>query len=373
MLLHKYKLYAALAFTRANKLNRVIIDGPNRRFGIVTCGKTYMDVRQALDDLGIDDDYAKRIGLSLYKVGMTWPLEREGVRHFAEGLEEILVVEEKRALMENQLKEQLYNWKESVRPKVVGKFDESGEWILPFRRRADAGAHRARDRQAHRALPHQPGDRRPAEVPGGEGKGADRLQARHPARRLFLLRLPAQYLDQGCRKGSRALAGIGCHIMASWMDRGTETFTQMGGEGATWIGQAPFSKTRHVFQNLGDGTYYHSGPAGDPRRGRLRRQHHLQDPVQRRRCDDRRPAGRRAADRADDRPSIGVGGACQDHRRHRRRGKISDRPISRRACSSIIATSWIPSSARCARSRASPPSSTTRPAPRRNAGGASAA
>src|SRR5215813_6867702 len=130
-LLHRYKLYAALAFTRANKLNKVIIDGPNRRFGIVTCGKTYMDVRQALDDLGIDDDYAKRIGLSLYKVGMTWPLEREGVRHFAEGLEEILVVEEKRALMENQLKEQLYNWKESVRPKVVGKFDEERDWILP--------------------------------------------------------------------------------------------------------------------------------------------------------------------------------------------------------------------------------------------------
>ena len=102
-----------------------------------------MDVRQALDDLGIDDDYAKRIGLSLYKVGMTWPLEREGVRHFAEGLEEILVVEEKRALMENQLKEQLYNWKESVRPKVVGKFDENTALDPALRRRTDAGAHRA--------------------------------------------------------------------------------------------------------------------------------------------------------------------------------------------------------------------------------------
>src|SRR5512134_753552 len=130
-LLHKYKLYAALAFARANKLNKVMIDGPNGRFGIVTCGKTYMDVRQALDDLGIDDDYAKRIGLSLYKVGMTWPLEREGVRHFAEGLEEILVVEEKRALIENQLKEQIYNWREDVRPRVIGKFDENRNWILP--------------------------------------------------------------------------------------------------------------------------------------------------------------------------------------------------------------------------------------------------
>ncbi|HSD34096.1 MAG TPA: indolepyruvate ferredoxin oxidoreductase family protein, partial [Alphaproteobacteria bacterium] len=129
--LHKYKLYAALAFARANKLDQVVIDGPRRRFGIVTAGKSYLDVRQALDDLGIDDALAAEIGLTLYKVAMTWPLEREGVRHFAEGLEEILVVEEKRAVIENQLKEQLYNWREDVRPRVIGKFDENREWILP--------------------------------------------------------------------------------------------------------------------------------------------------------------------------------------------------------------------------------------------------
>ena len=258
MLLHKYKLYAALAFTRANKLNKMMIDGPNRRFGIVTCGKTYMDVRQALDDLGIDDDYAKRIGLSLYKVGMTWPLEREGVRHFAEGLEEILVVEEKRALMENQLKEQLYNWKESVRPKVVGKFDESGEWILPS---ADelTPARIARVIAKRIARFHT--------SPAID----DRLKFLEAKDKALTGYKPAirrvAYFCSGCPhntstkvpEGSRALAGIGCHIMASWMDRGTETFTQMGGEGATWIGQAPFSKTGHVFQNLGDGTYYHSG------------------------------------------------------------------------------------------------------------------
>ena len=258
MLLHKYKLYAALAFCRANKLNKVMIDGPNRRFGIVTCGKTYMDVRQALDDLGIDDDYAKRIGLSLYKVGMTWPLEREGVRHFAEGLEEILVVEEKRALMENQLKEQLYNWKESVRPKVVGKFDESGEWILPS---ADelTPARIARVIAKRIARFHtSPAIEDRLKFLEAKEKG---LTGYKPAIRRVA------YFCSGCPhntstkvpEGSRALAGIGCHIMASWMDRGTETFTQMGGEGATWIGQAPFSKTAHVFQNLGDGTYYHSG------------------------------------------------------------------------------------------------------------------
>src|ERR1700751_4448820 len=131
MRLHKHKLYAALAYARANKLNQVVIDSPRRRFGIVTCGKSYLDVRQALDDLGIDDDHAAEIGLTVYKVGMTWPLERDGLRHFAEGLEEILVVEKKRTLLENQLKEQLYNWNENVRPRVIGKFDEKGEWILP--------------------------------------------------------------------------------------------------------------------------------------------------------------------------------------------------------------------------------------------------
>jgi indolepyruvate ferredoxin oxidoreductase len=258
MLLHKYKLYAALAFARANHLNKVMIDSPNRRFGIVTCGKTYMDVRQALDDLGIDDDYAKRIGLSLYKVGMTWPLEREGVRQFAEGLEEILVVEEKRALMENQLKEQLYNWKESVRPKVVGKFDENREWILPS---ADelTPARIARVIAKRIARFHT--------SPAID----DRLKFLEAKEKALTGYKPAirrvAYFCSGCPhntstnlpEGSRALGGIGCHTMATWMDRGTETLTQMGGEGVTWVGQAPFSKTPHVFQNLGDGTYYHSG------------------------------------------------------------------------------------------------------------------
>jgi len=129
--LMRHKLYAALAFARANRLDKVVIDSPRRRLGIVTAGKSYLDVRQALDDLGIDEALAAEIGLVVYKVAMTWPLERDGVRHFAEGLEEILVVEEKRALIENQLKEQLYNWREDVRPRVVGKFDEAHEILLP--------------------------------------------------------------------------------------------------------------------------------------------------------------------------------------------------------------------------------------------------
>jgi indolepyruvate ferredoxin oxidoreductase len=129
--LQRDKGYAALAFARANKIDRVVIDSPRARFGIITTGKSYLDVRQAFDDLGIDEKMAAEIGIRVYKVGMVWPLEREGARRFAEGLEEVLVVEEKRAIIENQLKEQLYNWREDVRPRVVGKFDESGEWLLP--------------------------------------------------------------------------------------------------------------------------------------------------------------------------------------------------------------------------------------------------
>ncbi|MGH6926787.1 MAG: indolepyruvate ferredoxin oxidoreductase family protein, partial [Dongiaceae bacterium] len=258
MRLHKYKLYAALAYARANKLNRVVIDSPRRRFGIITCGKSYLDVRQALDDLGIDEAYAAEIGLTVYKVGMTWPLEREGVRQFAEGLEEILVVEEKRALIENQLKEQLYNWKESVRPKVIGKFDENREWILPS---ADelTPARIARV-IAKRIARFHTSERIEQRLAFLTQKEKALIGHKPPIQRI-------PYFCSGCPHntstkvpdGSRALAGIGCHYMVQWMDRNTDTFTQMGGEGATWIGQAPFSKTPHVFQNLGDGTYYHSG------------------------------------------------------------------------------------------------------------------
>ncbi|WP_142849811.1 indolepyruvate ferredoxin oxidoreductase family protein [Telmatospirillum sp. J64-1] len=256
--LMRHKLYAALAFARANRIDRVVIDSPRPRLGIVTTGKAYLDVRQALDDLGLDEAHAAEIGLRVYKVGMSWPLEREGIRHFAEGLEEILVVEEKRAVIENQLKEQLYNWREDVRPRVIGKFDEKGEWILP-----SAGeltpARIARVLAARIARFHS-SDRIRQRLDWLDAK--EKALANIPA---SVQRLP--WYCAGCPhntstvvpEGSRAGAGIGCHYMAIWMNRHTETVTQMGGEGASWIGQAPFTETRHVFQNLGDGTYYHSG------------------------------------------------------------------------------------------------------------------
>ena len=257
--LHKYKLYAALAFARANRLDRIVIDSPRPRFGIVTTGKSYLDVRQALDDLGIDEAHAAEIGFRLYKVAMSWPLEREGMRDFAEGLEEILVVEEKRAVIENQFKEQLYNWREDVRPRVIGKFDENRNWILPSNGElTPAQIARVIAQRIARFHTSPKIDERLAFLEAKERQ----LQS---GTVVPFSRTP--YFCSGCPhntstkvpEGSRALAGIGCHYLAQFMDRSTATFTQMGGEGTPWIGQAPFTETQHIFANLGDGTYTHSG------------------------------------------------------------------------------------------------------------------
>ena len=256
--LMEHKLYAALAFARANRLDSVVIDTPRPRFGIVTTGKSYLDVRQALDDLGIDEALAAELGLRVYKVGMAWPLEREGVRQFAEGLEDVLVIEEKRAVIENQLKEQLYNWSATARPRVVGKFDENGEWLLPSA--GELTPARIARVVAARIDRFFTSERIRERLAFLEAKEAALTQNQAP-----LTRTP--YFCSGCPhnsstkvpEGSTALAGIGCHYMVLWMDRNTETFTHMGGEGASWIGLAPFTDIPHVFANLGDGTYYHSG------------------------------------------------------------------------------------------------------------------
>ncbi|MEF8713470.1 MAG: indolepyruvate ferredoxin oxidoreductase family protein [Accumulibacter sp.] len=278
-----HKLYAALAYCRANQLNRVVIDSADpawpARLGIITAGKAYLDVRQALDELGIDDELAAQIGIRLYKVGMVWPLEADGVRRFAEGLEEILVVEEKRQLLEYQLKEELYNWREDVRPRVVGKFDEKGEWaLLPtgsgHLTHGDwllPAAGELSVAQVARALAARIGrfftsSAIEARLALLEAKQKSLAQGPLPATGMAMIqRTP--YFCAGCPhntstrvpEGSRAVAGIGCHYMVTWMDRNTATFTHMGGEGVTWVGQAPFSSEKHIFANLGDGTYFHSG------------------------------------------------------------------------------------------------------------------
>jgi indolepyruvate ferredoxin oxidoreductase len=255
--LHDAKLSAGRAFVRANGLDRTIMSGGTHpKIGIVTAGKSYLDTRQALDELGINEVRANELGLRLYKVAMTWPLEPEGIGKFAQGLDLILVIEEKRALVETQVKEQLFDW--SLRPQVLGKRDEAGNWLFP----------------ATGAL-------KPLDIAIAVGErllGAtfdERLATRLHHLKTLKDDLPVHmsaitrtaYFCAGCPHssstvipdGARAYAGIGCHYLAQWMDRSTDGFTQMGAEGANWIGEAPFSKRRHVFQNIGDGTYVHSG------------------------------------------------------------------------------------------------------------------
>jgi indolepyruvate ferredoxin oxidoreductase len=271
------KWYAALAYIRANGLNHNTIEGPNDRLGIIASGKAYNDTRQALLDLGLDDLRCRQLGIRLHKVAVVWPLEPQGTRAFATGLSEILVVEEKRQVIEYQLKEELYNWRDDVRPQVVGKFDEGegahagGEWSHPnptantlLRANADLSPHliaRAIARRLRKL--------------GIDADTAARIDARMAIldakdRAMQQLEVKADrqpWFCSGCPhntstvvpEGSRAMAGIGCHFMATWMDRSTVGFTQMGGEGVPWVGQQPFSTEKHVFANLGDGTYFHSG------------------------------------------------------------------------------------------------------------------
>ncbi|MCG2584780.1 indolepyruvate ferredoxin oxidoreductase family protein [Massilia sp. TS11] len=275
--MNSFKWYAALAYVRANKLNQIIWDSPQPKIGIITAGKAYLDTRQALADLGIDEQAARDIGLRLYKIGMTWPLEASGVHAFARGLEEILVVEEKRQILEYALKEELYNLPDSERPRVVGKFDDTGEWsnnprtghgdwLLPATYELSPAqiARAIASRIAHYCAGHPVAQRVAERIAFLEAK-EQVLQNINVKPDPQKDRTP--YFCSGCPhntstrvpEGSRALAGIGCHYMVQWMDRETATFTHMGAEGVTWVGQADFTNEQHVFTNLGDGTYFHSG------------------------------------------------------------------------------------------------------------------
>ncbi|AWK88498.1 indolepyruvate ferredoxin oxidoreductase family protein [Azospirillum thermophilum] len=253
------KVAAAKAFARANPLDRRVMGQGGGQGGwlrIVTTGKAHLDLMEALRQLGIGEREARQLGLSVYKVGLSWPLEPERILAFARGAEQILVVEEKAPVVEGQLKDLLFHLPDGERPRaVIGKTDETGAELLP-------AAGELRPWMVAKAL-------------------AARLQARFPDRNFEALLaelLPAPrapmpatprtpYFCSGCPhnsstrvpEGSKAGAGIGCHFMASWMDRDTGGLAQMGGEGVTWVGQAPFSRRPHMFQNLGEGTYFHSG------------------------------------------------------------------------------------------------------------------
>ncbi|MEZ5810245.1 MAG: indolepyruvate ferredoxin oxidoreductase family protein [Rhizobiaceae bacterium] len=256
--LHNHKRAAAAAFVRANKLNQIVFSGGSKaKLGIITVGKSYLDVRQALDDIGIDEARAKQLGIRLFKVACPWPLDLDHIKDFARGLDMIIVVEEKRSLIEVQVREDLYGTK--MQPVVVGKKDERGDWLFPVRGALDPND-----------IAIAIGERvlnviGPSEEISARVNRLRQFQAMLADAANVAVRTP--YFCSGCPhntstkvpEGSIAGAGIGCHFMAMWMDRSTIGFTAMGGEGAQWIGQAPFSKRDHMFQNLGDGTYNHSG------------------------------------------------------------------------------------------------------------------
>ena len=251
--LHEEKIPAVKAFARANAINRIVMQGGKApKLGIVAAGKAYLDVRQALDDLGIGETQAARLGIRLLKLGMVWPLEPSVIAEFSKGLSTIIVVEEKRSLIETQIKDILYT--EDKRPAVIGKCDEQGRTlfaphgVLEPNQIALAVAERIKDRAVSAC--------------------ASALQSAATARNQADLVARVPYFCAGCPhnsstvlpEGARGYAGIGCHWLAQFVPgRKTEGATHMGGEGANWVGEAPFSKRKHVFQNIGDGTYNHSG------------------------------------------------------------------------------------------------------------------
>ncbi len=260
--LQEHKAYAAIAFARANKVDQLVMDSRKPRFGIISSGKAYENVREALRHMGIDDKTADKIGLRLYKVRMTWPLEPEGVRHFSEGLEEVLVIEERREVIEHQIKQQLFNWRADVRPRIVGKFDDRDEPMLSLHEDVTTGValRVIVSRLLKFKLPEGLREKLEKQLEHYQSRQAVRLGHQAPVSRM-------PHFCSGCPHntstkvpdGSRAMAGIGCHFMALWMNRSTETYTHMGGEGVPWMGTAPFTTEKHVFANLGDGTYFHSG------------------------------------------------------------------------------------------------------------------
>lgn len=258
--LWRYKRPAALAFCRINRLNKVLLDPENARLGVVTTGKGHLDFMQALDNLGIDRDGSAQLGIRILKIGMTYPLDVAGIREFARGLDTLFVVEEKRGLIEVQLKEELYNVEvfDPHFPKIVGKLDAFDRPLLPSYGELSPEIIATVLRQL---IPELDG------VPAMPVMGDLIAINAYPSMSSYPSMKRSAHFCSGCPHntstrvpdGSRALAGIGCHYLVQGMDRSTYTFTQMGGEGVSWIGQSHFTESPHVFVNLGDGTYFHSG------------------------------------------------------------------------------------------------------------------
>ncbi len=251
-----HRLRAAEAYWRSNRGDRRVLGAAGARIGLVSSGKSWLDLVHALDLLGLDAEAAERSGVTTYKLGMVWPLDVTSLLEWIEGLDLVVVVEEKRKLIESQIKDAVFDRHRQLR--VIGRRDDDGREIFPVRMALEpvmiaqaVGAILKREGHAGDRVASRLTELRASPEPAN----ADNPASRHP------------YFCSGCPhnsstripEGSRAYAGIGCHYMVQWMDRQTTGFTQMGGEGGNWIGESPFSTTDHVFQNIGDGTFNHSG------------------------------------------------------------------------------------------------------------------
>jgi len=254
---YQERIPALLAYVRANGLNRTVLTSPNKQLAIVTTGKTFLDVMQALDDLDLGAARCEALGISLFKVAMPWPLEPEGIGEFITGNREILVIEEKRPIIEDQLARLLVN--RTDHPVLTGKHDPEGEPLVSAEGELSPGTIARLIAGRLRSLVGEGGK-------SGCLIEADAAKDGPVSGTASLARMPS--FCAGCPhnqstklpEGSVAFGGIGCHGMATFLpERNTPTLFQMGGEGASWIGIAPFTETSHIFQNLGDGTYYHSG------------------------------------------------------------------------------------------------------------------
>ena len=321
--LYTRRLEVAKRYAAANGLNRVVFPNPNAWLGIVTAGKTYNDLRQAFLELGLDDAALMRYGIRILKMGMLFPMEPRVVRDFAQGLEEIFVIEEKRPFLEMFAKSVLYGTANA--PRIVGKFDEDEKELLPHYGEFESDV-------IGRALTARLS--RKARVESAE-KWLQRLDEIHARGKLPTAVRTAWYCS-GCPhnsstravEGSVVSAGIGCHTMAMWMDRNVVMGTHMGAEGAQWIGMQPFTDVPHIFQNMGDGTYAHSGSLAIRYCRGDQRQYHVQGTAQFAYVDDGRASDYRGASGG------GHGGRCTgqwrqaSNRHHRQSRKLQRRQPS---------------------------------------------
>ncbi len=251
------KKNAVFAFAEANPIDRHIYEIPDASFGIVTTGKGHLDLMEALRLLGLDEAECRRLGIDIYKVGMVWPLARRDALDFVRGKREVLVIEEKRGIIESQFKEYFYDWPGDKPGAMIGKRDELGERLVPW----------TGELSPHMLIPIVA--KRLAGLFPDEGliERAAKLTGTPPVCISVEGATRTPYFCSGCPhntstrvpEGSRAMAGIGCHGMVTWMDRNTTSLIQMGGEGVNWVASSRFTGNGHVFQNLGDGTWYHSG------------------------------------------------------------------------------------------------------------------